>query len=70
MAAVLDLIDNIVSVVDVSKKNLGYDFEVSTKDGKKRYYEVKSVDSLAKIYYREKADCVSHEGSLLGLKCF
>lgn len=46
VAALLELMSDIESVNDVSKQNVGYDLEAVLKSGKKRYYEVKSVDSL------------------------
>ncbi len=49
VAAVLELMDDVVSVTDVSLQNLGYDLEVLLKNGKKRYYEVKSVESLGEM---------------------
>lgn len=49
VAAVLELMDNVASVTDVSLQNLGYDLEVLLTNGKKRYYEVKSVESLGEM---------------------
>lgn len=49
VAAVLKLMDSVTSVTDVSLQNLGYDLEVLLINGKKRYYEVKSVESLGEM---------------------
>lgn len=46
VAALLEQMPDIDKVNDVSTKNIGYDLEAIVKDGTKRYYEVKSVDSL------------------------
>ena len=46
VAAVLELLDEVNYVVDVSKQNLGYDLEAVLKDGKRQYYEVKCVNGL------------------------
>lgn len=46
VASLLELMPDIEKVNDVSMKNVGYDLEAVLKNGKKRYYEVKSVDSL------------------------
>lgn len=46
VAALLELMPDVETVNDVSKQNVGYDLEAVLKNGKKRYYEVKSVDSL------------------------
>ena len=46
VAALLELMPDIETVNDVSKQNVGYDLEAVLKNGKKRFYEVKSVDSL------------------------
>ncbi|MGO5359509.1 DUF3883 domain-containing protein [Anaerofustis sp. LCP19S3_F7] len=46
VAAVLELIDDIEYVSDVSTQNLGYDLEAVLKDGKRRFYEVKSVNNF------------------------
>lgn len=50
VAAVLELMDNVSSVMDVSTQNLGYDIEVTLKDGGRRFYEVKSVNSLGETF--------------------
>lgn len=50
VAAVLELLDDVVSVTDVSTRNLGYDLEAVLINGSKRYYEVKSVTSLGDIF--------------------
>lgn len=44
--AVLSQLDNIISVEDVSDRNIGYDLEAIGRDGERYFYEVKSVDSL------------------------
>ena len=49
VAAVLELLDDIDYVIDVSVQNMGYDLEAILKDGKKRYYEVKSVSDLGEL---------------------
>ena len=49
VAAVLELLDDIDYVIDVSVQNMGYDLEAILKDGKKRYYEVKSVIDLGEL---------------------
>lgn len=49
VAAVLELLDDIDYVVDVSTQNLGYDLEALLKNGKRRYYEVKSVNKLGEL---------------------
>ncbi len=49
VAAILELMENVESVIDVSTQNLGYDLEVSMSDGVQRYYEVKSVDSMGDL---------------------
>lgn len=49
VAAVLQQINDIENVIDVSKQNLGYDLEAILKDGKKRFYEVKSVNDLGDL---------------------
>lgn len=46
VAAVIELMEDVISVNDVSEQNVGYDIEAVLKDGTKRYYEVKSVDDL------------------------
>ena len=46
VAEVLELSENVSNVKDVSKQNLGYDLEATMKDGKKRFYEVKSVNGF------------------------
>ncbi len=46
VAALLELMPDIKTVNDVSNQNVGYDLEAVLQNGKKRYYEVKSVDSL------------------------
>lgn len=46
VAAVLELMDDVFSVKDVSEQNIGYDLEAVLNDGSRRYYEVKSVDRL------------------------
>lgn len=46
VAAILELSENVVSVNDVSKQNIGYDLEATMQDGSKRFYEVKSVDGF------------------------
>lgn len=50
VAALLELMPDVETVNDVSKQNVGYDLEVVLKNGKKRYYEVKSVDSLGDVF--------------------
>lgn len=49
VAAVLELLNDVDYVEDVSKQNLGYDLEAILKDGSSRYYEVKSVSSLGDL---------------------
>lgn len=49
VAEVLELLDEIDYVTDVSKQNLGYDLEAVLKDGSRRYYEVKSVNNLGEL---------------------
>lgn len=46
VAEVLALSENVVSVKDVSKQNIGYDLEATMQDGSKRFYEVKSVEGF------------------------
>lgn len=46
VAALLEQMPDVEKVNDVSKQNVGYDLEAVLKNGQKRYYEVKSVDSL------------------------
>lgn len=47
VAEVLKLSENVSSVKDVSKQNVGYDLEATMQDGTKRFYEVKSVDGFS-----------------------
>lgn len=42
--------EDILEVLDVSKRNIGYDLEATAKNGEKRYYEVKSVNSLGDMF--------------------
>lgn len=46
VAGVLEKMENIEKVIDVSEQNLGYDLEVLLNNGSKEYYEVKSVNGL------------------------
>jgi hypothetical protein len=50
VAAVLEQMDGVSSVIDVSTQNMGYDIEVGLVDGRKRYYEVKSVSCLGDVF--------------------
>ena len=50
MAAVLELMDNVQSVSDVTSQNLGYDLVAHLDSGDERFYEVKSVNSLGDIF--------------------
>ena len=50
VAAVLELMDDVQSVSDVSSQNMGYDLEAVLIDGGRRYYEVKSVNSLGEAF--------------------
>ncbi|WP_026661850.1 sacsin N-terminal ATP-binding-like domain-containing protein [Butyrivibrio proteoclasticus] len=62
VAAVLELIDEIASVRDVSEQNIGYDLEALLNDGSRRYYEVKSVNKLGdtiSFSNNEYSTCVS-----------
>ena len=43
VAEVLKLSENVISVKDVSKQNVGYDLEATMQDGTKRFYEVNMV---------------------------
>ena len=47
---VLEEDKDILEVIDVSKRNIGYDLEAIYKDGTKRYYEVKSVNDLGDMF--------------------
>lgn len=49
VAAVLELMDDVDYVTDVASQNLGYDLEAVLNDGSRRYYEVKSVNSLGDL---------------------
>lgn len=42
--------ENIIEVIDVSKRNIGYDLEAICKDGKRKFYEVKSVNDLGDMF--------------------
>lgn len=42
--------DDIDYVIDVSKRNIGYDLEAICSDGSKRFYEVKSVNDLGDTF--------------------
>lgn len=42
--------ENIIEVIDVSKRNIGYDLEAICKDGKRNFYEVKSVNDLGDMF--------------------
>ena len=46
VCTVLESLPDVKMVRDVSEQNLGYDIEVLMNDGKKQYYEVKSVEYL------------------------
>lgn len=46
VAAVLESLDNVVAVKDVSTQNIGYDLEAVLENGTSKYYEVKSVERL------------------------
>ncbi len=46
LASFIELEDNVKSVIDVSKSNLGYDIEVHYNDNTIKYIEVKSVERL------------------------
>ncbi len=46
VCTLLESMPNVKIVRDVSEQNLGYDIEVLMNDGKKQYYEVKSVEYL------------------------
>ena len=46
VAAVLESMDNVMTVADVSKQNIGYDLVARLNNGEERFYEVKSVNSL------------------------
>lgn len=46
VCTLLESMPNVKVVRDVSEQNLGYDIEVLMTDGKKQYYEVKSVEYL------------------------
>lgn len=46
VAALLETLDNIDKVEDVSEQNLGYDIKTWSENGTESYYEVKSVNSL------------------------
>ncbi len=43
---ILEEFDDITEVIDVSKRNIGYDLEAICKNGERRFYEVKSVNNL------------------------
>lgn len=47
---VLEEDEDILEVIDVSKRNIGYDLEAICKEGNKRYYEVKSVNDLGDMF--------------------
>lgn len=42
--------EDIIEVIDVSKRNIGYDLEVVCKNGKRKFYEVKSVNDLGDMF--------------------
>lgn len=65
VAAVLELMDDVTSVRDVSEQNIGYDLEAIISDGSRRYYEVKSVERLGdniSFSNNEYSTCVSLKG--------
>lgn len=47
---VISSFDEVEKVVDVSERNLGYDVLAVLKNGKNRYYEVKSVNRLGETF--------------------
>lgn len=62
VAAVLELMEDVSCVRDVSEQNIGYDLEAVFKDGSQRFYEVKSVDRLGdqfSLTNNEYSTCVS-----------
>ena len=62
VAAVIELMEGVSSVKDVSKQNIGYDLEATFLDGSRRFYEVKSVDNLGdeiSFTNNEYSTCVS-----------
>lgn len=64
--AVLELLDDVVCVTDVSKQNIGYDLEAVFSDGTRRFYEVKSVGKLGEqisFSNNEYSTCVSLKDS-------
>lgn len=64
--AVLELLDNVVCVTDVSEQNIGYDLEAVFSDGTRRFYEVKSVGKLGEqisFSNNEYSTCVSLKDS-------
>lgn len=40
---------DVIKVIDVSMRNIGYDLEVSYNDGSKKYFEIKSVNSFGDL---------------------
>lgn len=50
VAAVLELMDDVQTVSDVSNQNLGYDLVARLNNGDERFYEVKSVNSLGDLF--------------------
>lgn len=62
VAAVLELMDDVRRVKDVTEQNIGYDIETILKNGNKRYYEVKSVSYMGETVSfsnNEYSTCVS-----------
>lgn len=41
--------NDVIKVIDVSKRNIGFDLEVTYKDGNKKFFEIKSVNSFGDL---------------------
>ena len=73
VAAVLELMEEVSIVRDMTEQNIGYDLEAILNDGSRRFYEVKSVNRLGETVSfsnNEYSTCVSlKEQYYLAIAC-